>query len=374
MSPPVVFIHGWKASILADSKTGKDEYNMTLPVLLGLAKDPALDLPLEWDNDDNQVKDNIIATEPISDVKCMCGTVKLADVYGPFIQHVEKTRDLHIFAYDWRRCLDETAASFEQFLVEVKTSTGQEPQVIAHSMGCLITLSVLNRRPEIFHSILFGAAAFSPNMSVLEDHSLPGNMNAMVKNSTMFSPKKHLCNPSSFFFLASSGERELWGKPTTVQIRDEESKPVSLDLHKVETFKKFKIGMYHPESEVGEIGKDLEEWFQAILDKCLAFRKSLLSANSKTASVNYPPVSVIRGDHTDTAFGYVLRGDGTIDLKTDKTHMRGDGRIVLEDAIPPSNVPVCKIVTSDKEHSEVLNDPDNIDMLLSLMISTKSNV
>ena len=55
--PPVVFIHGWKASVLADKNTGKDEFSYTLGVVSGMAKDPKLELPMEWDSDGNQVKE-----------------------------------------------------------------------------------------------------------------------------------------------------------------------------------------------------------------------------------------------------------------------------------------------------------------------------
>ena len=53
--PPVVFIHGWKASVLADKRTGKNEFDYTFGVVTGLAADPQIELPMEWDSDGNQV-------------------------------------------------------------------------------------------------------------------------------------------------------------------------------------------------------------------------------------------------------------------------------------------------------------------------------
>ena len=341
-------------------------------VVSGLAKDPALKLPLEWDTDGHQVKDNLIATEPCHSATCLYGLVKLGNIYGPVLDHLRKTRDLHVFAYDWRRCLDETAANFEKYLVEVKETTGRTPQVVAHSMGCLITLSVLNRRPEIFHSILFGAGAMAPNASIIKDFSLLGGMNTIVRNTTMFNPRVNLSNPSALHFMAYPGERELYGKPSCVLFRDEEGNPVELELHDVETWKKHKIGLYHPNSGVDVVDEKMEAWFKSVLEKIHKFRLGLVPKNSGLKAKDCPPVAVLRGDHTDTEFGYVLRPDG-MDLKEGVTYLRGDGRVTLEDAVPPKDIPVCKIVTNERGHTEVLNDLDNVDKLLNVLISESCN-
>jgi len=374
--PPVVFIHGWKASVLADKNTGKDEFDYTFGVVMGLAKDPSIELPMEWDSDGNQIKDNLIATEACHSATCMCRMLKLGDIYGPLLDHLEKTRDLHVFAYDWRLCLDETAANFTQFLIDVKETTGQSPQVVAHSMGCLITLNVLNHNPHIFHSILFGAGAMSPNASVAKDYSLIGEKNTIVKNTTMFSPKINLTNPAALHFMAYPGERALYGKPNTALFRDgDNDSPLDLDLHNISTWKQYKIGIYHPDSGVEVVTEKMETWFQSVLDKAHNFRLGLLPKNTGLKASDCPPISVLRGDHCDTEFSYIVRNNGSsgtsLDLKEGIGHLRGDGRVTLEDTVPPIDIPVCKIVTNAREHSEVLNDLENVDMLLNLLIAEK---
>lgn len=153
------------------------------------------------------------------------------------MDHCYRTRDLHVFAYDWRLCLDETAENFTKFLIDIKESTGQRPQVVAHSMGCLITLHVLNHNPGHFHSILFGAGAMSPSVSVIKDYSLLGEKNTIVRNTTTFSPKINLTNPAALHFVAYPTERELYGKPNTCLFRDgNNNNPLDLDLHKIETW------------------------------------------------------------------------------------------------------------------------------------------
>ena len=361
-TPPVVFIHGWKASVLVDKNTSRPEFDYTLGTLLGLTRDPALELPLEFDSNGHQVKDNLVATEPCHSAR-FCG-IKLGDIYGPLLDYLEENRDFRPFAYDWRRPLGETAASFREFLQQVKDDCGQPPQVIAHSMGCLVTLNILNSHPELFHSVLFGAAAFSPNASVLKDFSLLGEKNVVLKNSTMFTPRINLSNPAPFHFLARTGEREMWSKPHVDLFFDEAGKAVAHNLYDVQTWKHLQCGIYHPDSGVEDPEK-LESWLQSILDKARIFREGLIPTKKK-----YPPVTVLRGDYEDTEFSYVIRQNG-IDLKTDITCLRGDGRITLEDAVPPKGIEVGKIVTNDKDHAAVLNDIDNVKMLLEYMLSEK---
>lgn len=371
--PPVVFIHGWKASVLADKHTGKDEFNYTLGVVTGLATDPSIELPMEWESNGHQVKDNLVATEACHSAACFCGMVKLGDIYGPMLDHLEKTRDLHVFAYDWRLCLDETAATFTKFLINVKEITGQTPQVVAHSMGSLITLNVLNHNPHIFHSILLGAGANSPNAAILKDYSLLGEKNVIIQNKTMFTPKINLTNPAPLGFIAYPGERELWGKPDTVLFRDGDA-PIELDLHKISTWKEYKLGIYNPDSGVDTVTEKMESWFQSVLDKAYKFRQGLLPQNTGLKASDCPPIAVLRGDHCDTEFRYNVRrtDDGRyLDLKEGIDHIRGDGRVTLQDTVPPKDIPVCKIVTNDREHSEVLNDLENVDMLLNLLMSEK---
>ena len=50
--------------------------------------------------------------------------------------------------------------SFEIFLDKIAKELDSKVQVVAHSMGGLITLVTLNRRPELFHSVLFAGKVF----------------------------------------------------------------------------------------------------------------------------------------------------------------------------------------------------------------------
>lgn len=283
---------------------------------------------------------------------------------------LKRTRDLHVFAYDWRRSTDETVDKFEVFLEDVKSNTGMSPQVIAHSMGGIISLSLLNRRPELFHSVLFGAAAYGRSMAILEDVSLPRRQNA-IGRSKMFTPETQLTMPSAWNMMASTGQQTLWGEKAPILLSDQDGNPIKFDLHELETWKRLKLGMYHPESGV-KVDKNKEKWFQSVLAKCLAFRKTL-TPHTSNGKDYYPPVAVIRGNHMETNLAFVMGKNGLVDFDNAITQP-GDGRITLENALPPKGIPVVKVITNDRDHSNVLNDLEGVNELLSLLIEEREQV
>lgn len=373
---PIVFIHGWKASVLIDKNTHEEKFNYAFCHLLGL-DGPTLDLPMEWEQQ-HQAYDDMIASHPCRDVSCLCGTIKLAQLYGPLLNHLKTQRsgsgsgpdnNVHTFAYDWRRELSETSTNFEIYLEGIQSQyNGITPQVIGHSMGCLITLHVLNRRPDLFHSVLFGAGAMAPSFTLTEDMSLRGGVNTIVRNTTMFTPAQHLTNPgATHMMIAYPGERTKFGKEHTTMIRTVAGgKPYNdteYDLNKLDTWKELQIGMYHPNSGV-TLTPAKETWFQSVLNKCYTFRKGLIPTKPEE---EYPPVAVLHSDGLPTKFGFHLDSNGHVDF--DKPIMLpGDGRVMVEDSVPPKGVPVVKVITNKEEHTVVLNDLEAVDELLGCLM------
>lgn len=368
--PPLVFIHGWKASILVDKNSGSAEFAYAFShILFGIGGD-VIDLPMERDASGKQLEDNLVASEPFRYVSCACGTVKLASLYGPLLEHLEKSRgrDVRPFAYDWRRDLTETEAKFETFLEGVKADTGKEPQVVGHSMGCLITLHLLNRRPELFHSVLFGAGAMAPNISLLEDLSVIGGMNTIMNNKQIFNPGQHLSNPGPIHMLqAYPGERARYGSDHTTLLYDALGKPVEFDLTSLEGWRKRQMGIYHPNSGV-DVTPAKEEWLRSCLDNCLKFRRGLIPTKSESA---YPPVAVLNSDGLPSKFALHLDTNGKLDLGKEAQMRLGDGRVVAEDSVPPKGIPVVKKITNKEEHSVVLNDLAAVDELLDALFAAK---
>ncbi len=151
-----------------------------------------------------QATDNLVASHPCYDIKA-CGCLTIGQIYNPLISRLEEKysfKKVHLFAYDWRCELDEHSQNLEAFLQDVAAKhEGQKPQVVAYSMGCCITLHCMNRRPDLFNSILFSAGAMSPSISILEDWSTIGGINTIDSNANYFYPAQQLTNPSSLHFL-----------------------------------------------------------------------------------------------------------------------------------------------------------------------------
>ena len=367
--PPLVFVHGWKAAVLKDQTSGQEKFNYALSHVLGFGGDD-LDLPMEWDTNGSQIRDNLIPSHPTRNVTCLCGLVTLLEIYGPLLRHLEKTRDLRLFVYDWRRELGETSHKLEAFLMEIVEKTGKKPQVIGHSMGCLITLHVLNRSPQIFHSVLFGAAALGPSIRLCKDFSLIGGVNRVGLNDAIFTPSQHLSSPAPWHFLPHQGDSDLWDPSNGAQFlsfddKDNKKQSTELNLHVVQTWKRYQMGMYHPKSGV-TVTPDKEAWLQSVLDRALRFRKELIP---KFDASKYPRVACLNSAGFPTEKSFVMNAtDSSIDYNS-PIMGTGDGSVLLSNSLPPRGIPVVQTITNKLEHSQVLNDLKAVDQLLHVLLS-----
>ena len=138
--PPLVFIHGIKGSILS-RRNGLRAW-ITFRQALGLAS-ADLRLPLRWDGE-VQRRDELVVEGPIE-------TVAWRDIYGRFLDWASGSgRAFYTFAYDWRRDNLETVDQFTAFLVEIsKRHRRAKVQVVAHSMGGLVSFVALNRSKSV---------------------------------------------------------------------------------------------------------------------------------------------------------------------------------------------------------------------------------
>ena len=55
----------------------------------------------------------------------------------------------------WRRELGESAKRLEEHLEAMVKKYDAPVQCVAHSMGCMLLLAVMHRRPELIHSAIF---------------------------------------------------------------------------------------------------------------------------------------------------------------------------------------------------------------------------
>jgi len=297
------------------------------------------------------------------------GFLTLATFYGPFLNTLSHGRLVHEFSYDWRRECAENNMRLERFIEDViqnHSGPAKAVQVVAHSMGCLITLPLLNRRPELFHSVLFAAAAYKPGIGFMQDVSEPGNGNMTGPfNKTMFTPQMWLSCPSPFhFFPLADDKNDLGGS----FLQEANGDPVQFDLHDLQDCKRLKLGPYHPNSKVPESHTESSNvFFGELLRRAQAYRQLL----KYDPNVTYPPIAVLRSDCAQVTAAYKRpSSDAPFDFQT-RVEVPGDGRVSLVGALPPDGIPVHKVVTINASHADVLNNDASIQLLDELIEEAK---
>ncbi len=183
---PVVFVPALFGTELGRKKNGDRGVELVyVTPSIGLnAKCPDISLPLmKWNLNDNvpgslprQEMDDIVPGMILEKIQlsCCCN-ITLLDQYSTFSQHYAKEVDspFYTYNYDWRRDLNETTDKLIEFLQQIKNRHGSAVQVVAHSMGCLITLAALNTSPCVFNSVLLvggnfgGGAGFYPTNTIV---------------------------------------------------------------------------------------------------------------------------------------------------------------------------------------------------------------
>ena len=332
---PLIFIHGIKGATLNDAN-GREVW-LSRWQALGLSS-PDLALPLAW-NGDSQASDSLAPGEILSWIPII--PFYRAAVYGPWLDAARGLgRPFFPFAYDWRRDNRETAARFESFLEQVRRSTGAaRVEVVAHSMGGLITLSVLNRRPELFHSVVFAGVPFDGGIGFLPDLQ-KGTANGL--NKKILSPSVLATFPSVYSLFPNHGGNLLGA----------DGGPVSVDFYHAEDWKRLRLGPY---SRNRKPSADFEVYFDRALAAALRFRESL-----KPAAVSYPPIGVVCGNHFPTIRNAVEKGNEW-SFPASQTSP-GDGRVPEQTCLPPAPL-AYKLFESKAEHSDLLNDPAVIDWI-----------
>ncbi|KAJ3155746.1 hypothetical protein HDU86_004215 [Geranomyces michiganensis] len=191
----LVLLGGMYGSFLADKKTGQTAW-LSTDHLFGFAK-VNVGLSLE-DVDDSLVPAGVLdRIGPIN----IC-----ADLCREFTAQSECSNGkfrFSPFGYDWRRDPGHSAKALERHLEEIYARNGGNPiVVVAHSMGGLVTLAVVNRRPDLIRGVVFVGTPFGGVPCILWQlrRGIP-----FFLNKNLMSPDLHFAARSSFVFLPMDG-------------------------------------------------------------------------------------------------------------------------------------------------------------------------
>jgi pimeloyl-ACP methyl ester carboxylesterase len=340
----VVFIHGIKGSVLVDEKDST--VWLTGSQGLGIST-PNLALPLEWEGD-VQKKDSIRAKEVLSEVKVIPFILE-EKIYSPWLSAGRKLfgENFFPFAYDWRRDNLENVSSFEAFLETIRR---QNPEanitVVAHSMGGLITLALLNKRPEFFQKVVFVGVPFYGGIGFMEDlHvGIPSGLNYKILS------KEVLFTMPSVYTLFPIETKER------VVVEDSSGNPIEVNFYSPEDWKKNKFSVFAKESDSSE--KNF-----TFLSKALA-RAKQFKEQIKATNLKYPPILVVTGKNRPTLSKIQKNGKQSVNGWDFLSLPRepGDGRVLEKNSFPPKGISYDTFYSSS-EHSALLNDPTVIDRI-----------
>ncbi|MBP7282145.1 MAG: alpha/beta fold hydrolase [Leptospiraceae bacterium] len=341
----VIFIHGIKGSVLVDKKGSP----VWLTGAQGLGLDtPNLSLPLNWQGE-TQEKDSIYAKEVLSEVKVIPFILE-EKVYSPWLKAGRNLfgENFYPFAYDWRRDNLENVVSFEQFIEKLRS---QNPEanvtVVAHSMGGLITMALLNKRPEFFTKVIFVGVPFYGGIGFMEDLHVgtPSGLNRKIlSGEVLFSM------PSVYtLFPLETMER--------VVVEDNSGNPIEVNFYSPEDWRKHKFGVFANNSD-----PNLEKKFQ-FLTSALKNAKQF-KGQIKATNIKYPPILVVTGKTHPTLSKIQKNGKQSVngwDFQSLPREM-GDGRVLEKNSFPPKGI-LYETFYSSWEHSSLLNDPAVIDRI-----------
>ncbi|MBI3556673.1 MAG: alpha/beta hydrolase [Deltaproteobacteria bacterium] len=336
---PLVFIHGFKGAGL---KNESGAVWLTPWQALGLST-PQLALPLRW-NGDVQQPDEITADEVLSRVRVVPFLFG-EDIYGPWLEAAaEFNRPFYTFAYDWRRDNLETLEKFEKFIEDVCTRDGvAKVQVVAHSMGGLVAMALLNKRPEIFHDVIFVGVPFTGGVGFLEDlHA--GVLTGL--NSRILSPPVLFTFPSVYALFPLDG----------VGLEDRQGKPVKMDFYSAAAWRRNGLAVFWKPSADANAQ---EKFLQKALEHAKKFRLLLQPHAAK-----YPTVTVVLGKTLPTIVA-ARRTDVESKRGWDldaSTRQPGDGRVAAQHAVPPKGIEY-RTFDSKAGHANLLSDPEVIGLI-----------
>ena len=341
--PPLVFVHGFKGSVLSDSKGGVRW--ITWQQAFGLSASD-LSLPLHR-NGEVQQRDELVARVPLR-------AVAWQDVYARFLNWASTSGQVfRAFAYDWRRDNLENTAEFIKFLEKVsRENGGARIQVVAHSMGGLITFVALNRHCDLFHSVLLAGVPFGHTISFLEDMHAG---TATGLNWRILSPQVLFTFGSMYCFFP-------WNTPASGLV-EQNGDRIAHDWYSADDWERHKLGLFatiEPDSVTGEQRSHLRK----ALARAREFRSLLVCR--KDGSFHYPPIAVLASDAHPTLSRVVKGGPRAAGWDFQEASKEpGDGRVIFTGAMPPQGVPYAVYKTA-RQHGDLLN---HISLVSSILAS-----
>mmetsp|Transcript_26538 Transcript_26538/g.39257 ORF Transcript_26538/g.39257 Transcript_26538/m.39257 type:complete len:527 (+) Transcript_26538:94-1674(+) len=396
---PLIFIHGMKGSHLSDRSTNEKVW-LSLSGLFNLPPKPDehtdrdLSLPLTYDSDGtkqdlgnlqvNGLVNHIVSLglgdEYSSTYSSYLPKMEFLPFYGHVSQHLEQLqtdgiRPTRCFVYDWRRSLPEVSKDFYDFCENEFPNT--PVQVLAHSMGGLVTFDQMRQHPEKFApgAVLVGVP-FGTGIQYFQD--LHRGYYTELGRCRQFTPASQFALSShwSFFNTSEKGDDTFVdvseypennvkfqpdvsaiGKPGTTFQETVPGKVIPFDFYDVNDWERNQVGIFCPSSSIDSSTMELYKKHMKIqLAIAKEWRQTTFRRGTKQCQEDMPPLVVCQTNTVPT-LNQILRrrrqqrNEDTTTTTTRNYHdqqqqqweydytsgrsVPGDGRIDFNKSFPP---------------------------------------
>ncbi len=351
-------VPGFKGSHLIDPQTQKLEY-LPFQMLIN-ARKPNLRLKLDPDEPGTERMEASEALQPYAVITRIGTAVDLCHRFFNLMKRREQDETLpysfrfHSFAYDFRRDNVTSALALEKRIQEIYDANGQQPvTIVGHSMGALLSLHVVNRRPELVRACVFVGAPFRSLRGILK---VLNTGDTMLLNADSVSEHVQFTWPSGYAMLCASGLRVFV---------DQHGNSVDLDLWNPEEW--IRRGMTSSIrlaiQERGDEGKDeMRRYMKRVLDKAKEFNATMRQHDPRIA---YPPIAIVTADNRSLGWSWnaQIRSDGwieSVDWEKPIHSVPADGTCPTFSMHPPEGVPVLAEFQTTYLHRSMMNDLDAI--------------
>ena len=292
-------------------------------------------------------------------------------VYDDLMDHLSQTHEVIPFAFDWRRPIEEEAqrlADAVDSALDARNGSGQPVRIVAHSMGGVVTRTMLLERPKTFDRLMKrdGARVLmlgTPNggswapMQVLSGDDTFGNALASFGSPLRDKQARQLMAEMPGFLQLQA---DLLDPKLGLDQSETWAKLAREDLKRVQ-----ENNWWH--RSAGEAMDAAYEWGvppQAVLKQARDLRQRLdeqLDAQRGTFRNYADKVLLVVGKAKFTPDGYELGNDGFVYLNATDG---GDGRVPLQSALLPG----VRTWTLDKEHGGLPDVSDAFEAYAELLI------
>ena len=345
-SNPCVFVHGFLGSFLKEASTDKRIF-CSLQQGLG-RKQYELSMPL-LEQSSTHISSSSIVPDGVFDYVRLFG-IKLKAVYGQMIYAFAKRgRPFSCFVYDWREDLNITGQKLEHYLEDISMRYGKKKiQVIAHSMGGMLTYPILKRRPELFESVLFCATPFFPGITFLPDFHDGAGLGISARMMFTFR------SPYTFFPSIEHNHPALDG--------------LSVNFYDPDVWISNGLGIFQDgHSPTPEEYSHL----RSVLKSAHIYRKSFDSdPDTKNLPLSWPPTTYLIGSANPTlrtATSVMKHGRRIWDFTPRPSNsLLGDGRLFSSMGIPPERHGIIphRVIETKLDHMQLVTN--NVPQLLEL--------